>query len=116
MSRLGSDIPGVFAIDVEPARDVTVVRVEGELDLATADELERTLIELAAETVVVDLGRVAFLDSTALGALLRVNAARPFERPLYLLRPGQGLRRVFEITGVDGRFRFISSVEEAASA
>ena len=115
MSRLGIDVPEAFAIDVEPDRDLAIVRVHGELDLATADELELALLGMATQPVVVDLAGVTFLDSTALGVLLRVSGSRPAEAPFFLLDPRPELQRVFQITGVDRRLRFVSSVEEARS-
>jgi anti-sigma B factor antagonist len=115
MSRLGIDVPGAFTIDVQADGELAVVRVAGELDLSTAGELEQTLIGLSSHRVVIDLASVSFLDSTALGVLLRANGSRSAERPLFLLAPGQELRRVFQITGLERRFRFVSSVDEAVS-
>jgi len=52
---------------------VTAVRVGGEVDLATADQLRRRLLEAAEEgpgVVHVDLRAVAFMDTAGLHALL----------------------------------------------
>src|SRR4051812_1487417 len=57
--------------------DVHVVSVAGELDLHTSGDLSAELGDVIARKprrVVVDLGGVTFLDSTALGAL--VTAAK----------------------------------------
>ena len=52
----------------------TTVQVSGELDVATAGTLARTLAQVAADRpslVVVDLSGLAFMDATGLSALLR---------------------------------------------
>lgn len=62
-----------FAVEEERVADVPVVRVTGEIDVATAPELRGHLVdhEGADEAVVVvDLSGVTFLDSTALGVLV----------------------------------------------
>lgn len=48
---------------------VDVVELEGELDLASADDVRDALSGTSAATVVVDLGQVVFLDSAGLRAL-----------------------------------------------
>ena len=49
--------------------------VEGEIDLASAPEFERCVVDSGAEgrPVVVDLGRVRYLDSAGLASLVRLH-------------------------------------------
>ena len=67
----------------------TVLEVGGEVDVYTAPRLRERLLELidgGARHVVVDLGRVDFLDSTGLGVLVgALKRLRAVER---LVRPG----------------------------
>jgi len=110
---LGSTEPVAFVVAVGRFRDATVVAVAGELDLHTAAELESALDEADRNgRVVVDLTQVTFLDSTALGVLLRASRRREHD-PLDLVVDGSEVRRVFEITGLDRRFTFARSIEEA---
>lgn len=54
----------------------TVVGAAGEIDVATAPALRDTLLGLlnrGAESLVVDLRGVTFLDSTGVGSLLRIH-------------------------------------------
>ena len=64
-----------IAIDRADGSTRTVVRVTGEVDLATADQLDATLrAELATAPLRLDLGGVSFMDSSGirlLDALLR---------------------------------------------
>ena len=109
---LGSTEPLPFVIGVGRFQGATVVAVAGELDLHTVPELEQALAEAERSgRVIIDLTEVTFLDSTALGVLLRASS-RHHER-LDVVLDGSEVRRVFEITGLDRRFSFSRSVEEA---
>jgi anti-anti-sigma factor len=61
-----------FRLVVSARGNSTLVVPQGELDLATAPELEATLVEQSGR-VVVDLRQVSFADATALHALMRVD-------------------------------------------
>jgi anti-sigma B factor antagonist len=54
---------------------VALVELAGEVDLTNADELEKRLTTVAADSagLVIDLNRVTFLDSAALHVLFRVG-------------------------------------------
>lgn len=109
---------GACAISTSrPVNGVVSVAVRGELDLYTAPQLERALA-LAAEDgalgLLVDLAECAFIDSTALGAL--VDAHRRLgtvDRRLAVVAPDRQIRRVFELTGLD---RVLSLHESQADA
>lgn len=63
----------VVSIDVHRVGAVPVVRVGGDLDIATVAQLRTQLLDLADErppAVVVDLSEVTFLDSTGIGVLI----------------------------------------------
>lgn len=65
-----------FAYDVAQDDGAVVVSLRGELDLATAPELQRELLailEQPVHRVTLDLGELTFLDSSGLGALYRVR-------------------------------------------
>ena len=88
----------------------TVVRLEGELDAFVAPELRDRLhraVERRAsgETLVVDLGRVTFMDSTILGALVgAMRRMRERGGELQLVYPPPPASRIFELTGLDSVF------------
>jgi anti-sigma B factor antagonist len=81
----------------------TLVAASGELDAFVAEELERTLAEAAREArIVVDLTHVAFLDSTALGLLVRtVRDVDSRGGAIRVVLPAGTARRIFEITTLD---------------
>jgi anti-anti-sigma factor len=80
-----------------------VLAVQGELDLASMPELEtrlRRLHELGGRHFIVDLSSVTFIDSTALGLLLR--EARRLERDdgsLLVVASDPTVLRTFALVG-----------------
>ena len=71
-----------FSCEVDPHRESVFVRPVGELDLATAPIVDAQLCELVEAgftSVVLDLRKLRFLDSTGLRLLL--VRQRPYGRP-----------------------------------
>ena len=81
---------------------VRVVRVSGEFDVSACGRFREASERPDAELVVVDLRETTFLDSAALGELIRLH--RRTERHgvrLAILRPGGKADRIFKLTGID---------------
>jgi anti-anti-sigma factor len=103
---------------VERRKGGVVVHLAGEIDLYNAAEVGVTLAEIAAsepDWVVVDLGAVDFVDSTALGTLIearkRLSSAR-----FVLAAPGPDVRRALEVAGLIGHFPVHDSVDAALAS
>jgi anti-sigma B factor antagonist len=99
----GLDDPG-FAYDVTQDDGVVVVRLRGELDLATAPELQRELLGILDRPVralTLDLGELTFLDSSGLGALYRARQAAEAGRvTLRLEAVPEHVMRVLDVTAM----------------
>jgi anti-sigma B factor antagonist len=95
----------------------TVLEIGGEIDVYTAPRLRERLIEMVGageRQVVVDLGRVEFLDSTGLGVLVGAHRRlRAGDGSLSLVCPHERLLKIFRITGLDSVFEIHSSVDAA---
>ena len=95
----------------------SVLEVEGEIDLATAPRLRErllTLVNAGTSKVIVDLRAVAFIDSTGLGVLIgALKRLRINEGDLRLVCPERGIRKVFDITGLDQVFALHDTVDAA---
>ena len=106
-----------LGIDKSTANGALVIRVNGELDVYTAPKLSEALAEGLAggnKTLVVDLTRVGFLDSTALGVLVgghKKMAAQAVRLSLVIDDPH--LSKIFRITGFEDLFTIYPSVAEA---
>jgi anti-sigma B factor antagonist len=102
--------PGPLSIDSRRDGDVVLIVLHGELDLASAPELERELRGAEASSpsrVTIDLSGLGFMDSTGLQALLRAReraGAGSFE--LTLRRGPHQVQRVFELTRTVDAFSF----------
>ena len=85
--------------------DVHTIALSGELDLATADELQLELERVEssdARAIVVDLSRLTFMDSTGVRLLVTAHArSRADADRLTLLRGPRAVQRVLELSGVD---------------
>jgi anti-sigma B factor antagonist len=95
--------PPVYAVEIDSGVDPVVVRVRGELDLSAAPSLLQKLDEAApaSASVVVDLSAVEFLDSSAIGALLRAGRARSAAGGRLQIGPrSAAVDRLLEITGL----------------
>jgi anti-sigma B factor antagonist len=108
-------------LDFETTRNgtVAVVAPTGELDLSGATILEAELERLAAEpelgAVVLDLRGLEFMDSSGLRLVVLADMqAREAGRRFALIRGGETVHRVFEITRVSDRLDFVEDPEEAA--
>jgi anti-anti-sigma factor len=100
-------------LTVSSVRDgaVHTLSLTGELDLANAGALERELIDVEgtdAETIVLDLGGLAFIDSTGIRLLLAADArARRDSDRLQMRRGPSAVARVLRIAGIDGQLPFV---------
>jgi len=83
---------------------VHTIALSGELDLATAGDVQRELERAEATdaaSIVLDLSGLMFLDSTGVRLLMTAYArSRADANRLTLLRGGPAVQRVLEITGV----------------
>jgi anti-anti-sigma factor len=95
--------PEAFAIDVDASGDRTLVTVKGELDMSNAPTLVDTLTRDAAvgAKVVVDLGGVSFIDSSAIGGLVSAGQTLADAGGRLTIGPrSDTVKRVLEITGL----------------
>jgi anti-anti-sigma factor len=99
-------------ISVDGGDQRALLRLEGELDLASAGRLEDALRAAEAngpECLVVDLRGLSFIDSSGLRLLLMAGErARKDDRRLVVVRGPSEVDRIFEITGADQQLELVS--------
>lgn len=96
---------------------VVVVRVEGELDMATCAPFEDAIGGIdSGQRLVIDLTECTFLDSSAVRVLVTtIRAAQVAEGTVSLVATDPGILRVLEIAGVDTMLSVHPSVDDAIS-
>ena len=109
-----------LTIDVELAADGVVVRLEGELDAATAGQLERSLaaLQTPSPVLVLDLHALNFVDSLGLNMLFRAREwARARDIPLRVVRAPVHVQRLIALSALDGTFGpFYADADQALRA
>ncbi len=79
---------------------MTVI-VRGELDVATAPELESRLVEAeqtGARSLVLDLSGLGFMDSTGLRVVLGAASRAEQREARFAVMPSRPVRRLLELT------------------
>ncbi len=98
-------------IDVVESDTSLILKVEGDLDLATAPLLNEHLERAAgsdATTIVVDLDEVTFIDSSGLHVLVRQFAgSRSNGGRIRLTKGSEQVQQLFRLTGVLDRLPFV---------
>lgn len=104
-------------IRVERHPAAVLVSATGELDAFLAPQLEDAFSKAVdGGFLVVDLSRVSFIDSTALGMVTRaIRGQNDYERTARIVLPHGSARRIFEITTLD-RVLPLSDSRESALA
>lgn len=90
--------------------------VEGEIDLATVDELEDaidTVFSGDSNSLVVDLNKSSFMDSTGLKSLVMAHRRFTDEgRELAVAVDGGPISRLIDLSGVDSSIRVVSDAHD----
>jgi anti-sigma B factor antagonist len=98
----------------------TVLEVGGEVDVYTAPRLRERIVELfdgGIGAVVVDLGRVDFMDSTGLGVLVGAwRKARASGVSFGVVCGKESLLKIFRITALDQVLPLYASIDAATAA
>ncbi len=90
----------LLALGVERHDGTTLVRIAGEVDMASAPQLRACLLE-ADGNVVVDLRGVSFLDASGIGVLAEADQRLGLSGGKLTLRQPQGIvRRALEVIGL----------------
>ena len=98
-----------FAVDVETAEDMVVVRPTGEIDIATGPMLEEqveALVDAGIRRCAIDLTGVEFIDSAGLQMVLASRAAlRRVGGDFTLKGASPSVARILDISGMTALLR-----------
>jgi anti-anti-sigma factor len=104
--------PSGFSISTTERDGGVIVLVRGELDLATAPDLEEVVSERmdAGQEVVIDLRELQFMDSSGLRVLVAAHARSTNGGPRFAMvraREGSEVAKIMSISGVDERLELV---------
>jgi len=101
--------------------DACVVALRGDHDLSSVGDLADALEQAASSpSMIVDLSSTSFIDSAVLGALISSHREAAAESRRWALvignGSGAGVRRILELTGLDGVMPVYADVGDALGA
>ncbi len=102
---------GTLHIDIAQRNGATILSVLGEVDLATAPILDERMSAVEAgdsPTIVVDLDRVSFMDSSGLQVLLSHIFSKESGSRIRLTRGSPQVVRLFTVSGMLEQLPFVS--------
>lgn len=96
-----------FSVATEQTDGSVTVRATGEIDVATAPQVETELLGLidSGSAVVLDLHGVTFIDSSGLRALVTARQRADDQGVSFaLIGRSQAVERLLQVTGLDSVF------------
>ena len=111
-----------FNTEVVDGVEVSRISIDGELDIATVEQVERSADAAikAERPVLVDLAKCPFIDSTGLHWVVLVHEALAndvgLDAPMAIVARSSGVLRLLSVTTIDERIPVFGTEEEALRA
>ncbi|WP_354701539.1 hypothetical protein DSM112329_01858 [Paraconexibacter sp. AEG42_29] len=106
-------LPGEFTVLVAVVDDTVAISLHGELDIATAPQAREAFdaaLSGPAPAIFVDLGALAFVDSSGLRELIRLHQLAQARAKVVAISPGgPATQRAFELSGLDDILPFVDA-------
>lgn len=105
-----------MSISVEHRDGVAILRVDGEVDLATAPNLTSAVAGVLAErppALVIDLSAVGFLGSAGLQVLAQTHQTVSGWADFAVVATGPATRRPIQLTALDTQFCVHEALDDA---
>ncbi len=105
-----------FGVETESASGAALVSFTGDLDIQVAKEAAEAIEGVEGDRpdpLVIDLSGLSFMDSSGMAVIAAAHArALEEERRFVIVNPKGGVRRAFEVSGLD---QSIETVDAAGS-
>lgn len=96
---------------------VSILDINGEIDLYNAPEIKEIINSLIAEqktNVIINLEKVSYIDSSGIGALISsLSNLKKYQGGLKIINVFASVRKVFELTKLTSFFEIYDSEDEA---
>jgi anti-sigma B factor antagonist len=110
----------LLELTTETTATIARLALEGELDIASATQVERELERIerdAPPTILLDLRHLTFMDSTGLRIVVAADArAREQGRRLVVVHGPDAVQRIFRMTRLDERLDMVDDPAAVESA
>ena len=114
------DLQSDFRVETHTTGRVTTLRLSGELDLLSSPALEQELEHANSsdcDVILLDLRELEFMDSTGLHVLVKAHQrAQEAGRGLVLIKGGEQVQRLLDLTGVAELIRIVDSPAQLLDA
>ena len=103
-------------ISTRESGEVTIVEVEGNVDLSTSAALRRSLFATLLDTpkLALNLAAIRYIDSSGIATLIEVlKAAQRLNKEFVLFGLSPAVEQVFRLTHVSRIFRIFQTEQEA---
>src|SRR5712691_306718 len=108
-----------FDVESRSEKGWAVFDVQGDVDVYSAPTLRHEILDRIAEgdsRIIVNLEKVPFMDSTGISVMINgLKLAREENGTLVLVRPGDQILRMLNLTNLDKVLPVYRSVEEAVN-
>jgi anti-sigma B factor antagonist len=95
-----------FRIEQQQSENANILLISGELDLSAATELRsvlETVVNQADKALILDFGRLKYIDSTGIGIIASVVKIRDeIKGPFHVRNIPAGIKKLFDLTGISG--------------
>jgi len=108
----------ILSVSIESTGLLDIVRVQGEIDLASAHKLRSRLDALIGNGrhIIVKLNEVTYTEACGVRVLAEAYAhAKSFNQKLMLVAPSPMMRRVLKMVALDRAIPIFDSIEEASA-
>ena len=118
ISAIGDNQGVGLTISESDCRGIPLFALNGEIDIYTVPQFLQAVEEVSRDApgIAVDLREVSLVDSSGLGALLRLAQIDGSWRPVVLVCEGPSMPRLLELTKLADRFIVVDEVDEVATA
>jgi len=107
-------------VKIEDKNGIKVCSAEGDIDINTSPQVKKAfdkLVQSKSEKVVINLQKVAYIDSSGLATLVEIlKNFKSFGGRLRLCNLSSKVKSLFEITKLEKLFDIKESEEEAVQA
>lgn len=101
-------------------KHVTILDINGEIDLYNAPEIKEVIAKLIEErkySIVINLEKVSYIDSSGIGALISsLSNLKKYQGGLKIINVAGSVRKVFELTKLTSFFEIFDQENDAVAA